>query len=156
VVKKAGLAAGMLLVLMCNNADDSQNSAPSETHFSHLATDYGGCNGLGKVPVAKAVADSSPVTVVTSGDTLRFDVTVATVCCSKFLASFDTSGDTIRLTIDDTCAQVCYCYCDCVYTFDYAFLVDARHRHGHYRAVAQKAFALSGPDSVLLDVTGEY
>ncbi len=108
-------------VVLFNCENDNNNE--KNRKLNHLNTLYGGCNN--SIPLKSTVTDFENDTVIINveNDTLLLYVGVNYICCSYFDGKSEYVGDSLYVTIADTCSAEdnCYCHCMCYYTFTFLY-----------------------------------
>jgi hypothetical protein len=125
MMKKILFAAGIVVVLimlaMCTkDADDLAGSKA----ITYVKTNTGGCNGQSFDELKSATDNADTLIFTVRDDTLNAFIGLNYICCAPFTSEVKISGDSIIMTISDTCSDPyhsCYCRCNCYYTWYFLF-----------------------------------
>ena len=111
------------LLIGCNSEQPSQNVS-TKNHF--IGLELSGCNLGDDVPLAKKHTHNSDVSgdtliISNEGDSTSIFVCLNFICSWKFDTEYSISGDTLFLSIIDTCSNGCGAWCMCNYGFKFSF-----------------------------------
>jgi hypothetical protein len=110
----------VISVVLCN-CEHENNNKHKTLHY--LNTVYGGCNNSDHLKSAFTEVDNDTVIFNIENDTLSLYVGVNYICCAYFEGKSEFVGDSLFVTVADTCSSddMCYCHCMCYYTFDFLY-----------------------------------
>ena len=115
-----GFISLSLLFLTCEKSDDSDKRISLK--IAHL----GGCNISDSIALDDTTIEGPDKVTFTiiDNDTLDVFVGINFLCCAGFDATSKINGDTITISISDTCSngEGCYCHCECYYTWDFMYV----------------------------------
>ena len=109
--------------------DNGTSSNENEDNIIELYNvELNGCNKIGFLSkiseinnVDTVIYEKDTVIVKTLNDTTTVSVNLNYICAWKFDNNYEIIGDTLYLTITDTCTTNCGAWCYCDYIFDYKF-----------------------------------
>ncbi len=120
-MKKLLLPFIIIVAVILYNCENDNSKNHKLLHY--LKTLYGGCNN--SIPLKSASDDFTNDTVIMSisHDTLSVFVGINYICCAYFEGKSEFAGDSLFITVADTCSSddKCYCRCMCYYTFDFLY-----------------------------------
>jgi len=124
--------AVLLMLAMCTK---DSNDPPETKTITFVNTNPGGCNGVGFGQMKSMLEEKDTIYFKLSNDSLDGFVGINYICCAPFESETQISGDSIFMTVRDTCPApyfACYCKCMCYYTWDFLF-TDVEDKDYYYR-----------------------
>lgn len=120
-MKKFLLPFLIVIAVVLYHCENENHEKHNPLHY--LKTIYGGCNNPAPEKSTVSDIDNDTVMIRVNNDTLSLFVGVNYVCCAYFEGKSEFVGDSLHITVADTCADgdQCYCHCLCYYTFDFLY-----------------------------------
>ena len=128
------LVAAMVLFSIARCTRDSDEPEGSKP-LVFVNTNPGGCNGVEFGQMKSMLEEKDTIYFKFRSDSLDAFVGINYICCAPFDTETEISGDSIFMTVRDTCPapySACYCKCMCYYTWNFLF-TDVEDKDYFYR-----------------------